>query len=309
MTIEFLKQIETKVPRLIYKTQAYAKLQGLMSTTHAKDKEFGFVGLIEKQDTDYIVEDVFVFPQLCTATFFETDDDKYPEWINKTFKDVKDRKKIRLQGHSHVNMATNPSGTDQQQILKTLDEVKDYYIQLIINHKHQDTCNIYSKEDNLIYKNVDQYILVNKVLINLSKMTISNLDEVKTNPRINNQLLMFDSGLSIVLDGPYYTVNDEILVIDFKTKTTTLLQEKNYNQHINTMCRSKTYGVSYNKGYGVSRKYDDDYDYDNRYSYADYGSKYDSYYGNSLFDEHWYKQVEKPELEKKKRGRPKKNES
>lgn len=286
MTIEFLQQINNLRPRLIYTTEAYSKILDLMSTVHAKTYEFGFVGLITKENNDYIVESIHLFPQICSAAFFETDDNKYPEWVAKTFKEVKDRKRVRLQGHSHVNMSTTPSGTDKQQILDTLAEVKDFYIQLIINHKQENTCNIYSKEQNLIYSNVPQYLLINKVLLNLKDYTIDNLKELKTNPRINEQRLMFDSGLSIILDGPYYTADDELVIADCKTKQIVSLTKNDYNTDMTKLCTKKVSTPKY------------EYKYDSSY--------WDNYYPSENM---FYGKVKEPKEEKPKKGRPKKNES
>lgn len=289
MQIKLLNQ-NTREPKLIYTSKAFAKLIDYLNTTHAKTYEFGFMGLVEKREDNYIVQDVEIHPQLCKTAFYETDDAKFPEWLNTTYPRPDQRKLIRLQGHSHVNMQTSPSGTDEEQILKLVDQVQDYYIQLIINQKLVNTCNIYSKELNLIYTNVSEYVIMNdEVLVKIDKqLNIINLQDCLKEPRINKdtQEIKFSSGISLKLDSiqPYYIISDEYLSINTFDKTITSNTNIDYNKEMNKMCKINTY-VSSNSIFpykqGKSILDDDDY-YEDDYSYPyPYGS-FDAY-GNKTY--------------------------
>lgn len=217
MEYRILKKELIEQPRLIYTSLAYSKMLDLMSSNHASTKEFQFMGTVKKENNDYIIEDILLVPnEKCSATYCETDDAKYPEWLNKTFPEAKDRKKLRLHGHSHVNMQTNPSGTDEQQIMKLIDMVDDYFIQLIINHKQENTVNIYNKEQNLIYTNVIQYLLIGNIMLNLNTKTIINLNKLlNTKCSINKKSnqIYFESGLTLdMTETPAYRVEDNNLI-------------------------------------------------------------------------------------------------
>lgn len=157
-------------PKLIYTTKAYRTLLAMMSTTHAKTKEFMFLGFVEQSGKDYIVEDFFLVPQhMCSGAYCETSD-RYDTWINEAVP-LDKRRLIRLHGHSHVNMPTSPSGTDDNQIKELCTNVSNYFIQLIINHNMANTVNIWDKANNLIYNNIDQYIKINNSLIKVTSKT------------------------------------------------------------------------------------------------------------------------------------------
>lgn len=157
-------------PKLIYTTKAYRTLLAMMSTTHAKTKEFMFLGFVEQSGKDYIVEDFFLVPQhMCSGAYCETND-RYETWINEAVP-LDKRRLIRLHGHSHVNMPTSPSGTDDNQIKELCVNVSNYFIQLIINHNMANTVNIWDKTNNLIYSNIDQYIKINNSLIRVTNKT------------------------------------------------------------------------------------------------------------------------------------------
>jgi hypothetical protein len=215
-----VKQMETvKIdyfPKLIYTTTAFKTLLAMMNTTHAKTKEFLFLGLVHKENSDYVVEDFLLVPQQkCSAAYCETDDEAYPTWLAENVP-LEKRSLIRLHGHSHVNMGTSPSGTDDVQIKELCNNVSDFFIQLIVNHNMINTVNIWDKTNKLIYNNLEQYIRINDQLLKLNAKNNIIFPTIKIedgNYNIKKGFLLLNNG--IVLDvqkGFTYIIDDNISV-------------------------------------------------------------------------------------------------
>lgn len=121
------------------------------------DKEIAWHGLVthDKTKHTYIIEDIIVYPQTATATTVTTDDAEIANWFNSL--DDETFFKIRLQGHSHVNMSTSPSRTDiayYNQLLQNLGD-DDYYIFMILNKRNSLFINIYDYSQNVIFEEKD----------------------------------------------------------------------------------------------------------------------------------------------------------
>ena len=274
--IKILYTTNEDIPKLIYTSEVFANMLNLMHTDHAKTQEFGFMGEIERDGINYIVTKLHILPQKTTAAYFETDDDKYPEWLGKTFPKPEDRRKLRLQAHSHVNMATSPSGVDDTQIRKMIDNVKDYFIQLIINHKMENTVNLYSKEKNLIYTNLPEYVKIGNILVPVGK-------EVDLSGYTKNITPQFVPDLNVIYlnDEIYIDCNtlksyiaDENIIYNNANKTFLLTKksEKDLNKEINKMITKK---YSYQYDYFNQSKYNDYYN-EYEYGYLQGGKKYES---------------------------------
>lgn len=87
--------------------------------------EVGWHGLCHRDpenDQHFIVEDLIVFPQEVTGSTVTPTQEEYQDW-NRNLPQEQLRA-CRYHGHSHVNMPTSPSGTDnkvQEEILGRLD--------------------------------------------------------------------------------------------------------------------------------------------------------------------------------------------
>lgn len=149
-------------PTVIIEPKAYAKIRELVCST---ETEIGWHGIVSKQDNIYTITDIMLFPQHITGTTVTSIDGKYDQWLadlpDETFNS------LRFQGHSHVNMPVNPSGTDQNfynAILQTLED-NDYYIFMIINKKNDVNIWIHDLSQNIIFEKAD--------------VTLQMIDEVK----------------------------------------------------------------------------------------------------------------------------------
>lgn len=217
-----------KLPIVLFTSKAYLKLLALYNTTWAKTYEFMYIGEIEhiKEHNTYVLKNVELIPQVKNSSAYcESDDDKYPIWLQEKYP-IKDRKYVRFHGHSHVNMATGPSGTDTQAIYKMMQYVDDFFIQFIMNLKKDYTLNIYNKELNLIYNNVtyniitEQGYLVDPKTYNIvtnieNAIAIPEKDNIKIGDNLFLNLKNFDiitnDGYIKVIKGKSITPNKDVL--------------------------------------------------------------------------------------------------
>jgi Tfp pilus assembly major pilin PilA len=133
---------------------AYLK-QHLLVANH-KD-EIAWHGIVRISDDrkTFRIEDIMVYPQAVTGATVSTDEVPYQEWKNKLNDDQYNH--LRYQAHSHVNMATSPSGVDTtlyDAMLSSLGPTS-YYIFLIINKRSEFWVNIYDMQNNVIYDKCD----------------------------------------------------------------------------------------------------------------------------------------------------------
>jgi len=133
--------------------EAYRKTIALL--TEFKD-EVAWHGTVSRSDkSEFIVENILVYPQAVTGTTVRTDQDDYTQWLygfdDETFN------KIRMQGHSHVNMSVSPSGVDDQHRNQLLDQLEPdmFYIFMIWNKSMSIHTLIYDLENNILYEDDD----------------------------------------------------------------------------------------------------------------------------------------------------------
>ncbi len=104
----------------------------------------------------YIITDILVYPQEVSAATVEMDTEKYAAWLMENIEDER-FDNIRMQGHSHVRMAPNPSSVDlnhQEEILNMLGE-DDFYIFMIWNKSFARNIKIYDMKENTLFENGD----------------------------------------------------------------------------------------------------------------------------------------------------------
>lgn len=137
---------------------AYIKMLTLLKHF---DSEIAWHGTVRREDEDtFIITDVVVYPQTVTDSTVNTDQEEYQKWMMALDDDYYNA--MRMQGHSHVNMGTSPSGVDsnhQQQILAQLKD-NDYYIFMIWNKRLDHTIKIYDYANNVMYEDKDVVVSV-----------------------------------------------------------------------------------------------------------------------------------------------------
>lgn len=115
---------------------------------------------MDENKDEYYITDILVYPQKVTGAAVNTDQIKYQTWLMDHNDEVFNQ--IRMQGHSHVNMSTSPSGVDvtfYEKILNQLDEDM-FYIFMVWNKKKEKTIKIYDMAKNVLFETSDVKIEV-----------------------------------------------------------------------------------------------------------------------------------------------------
>ena len=161
---EFRKTFGTvqRKARLNFTYTAWQKMQALISEF---DKEVAWHGVAYRSEDpekdEYTITDILVYPQEVTGATVTTDQIKYQTWLMDHEDDIFNN--IRMQGHSHVNMAVSPSGVDTSLYDRILNQLDDtmFYIFLIWNKRNEKTVKIYDLAKNILFEtgDVDVFIL------------------------------------------------------------------------------------------------------------------------------------------------------
>lgn len=144
---------------------AYLKIRELVASC---DKECAWHGIVtaNEERTNFTVHDIMVYPQIITSVTVEKDEAKYFEWHQNLPDEAYNN--LKLQGHSHVNMAVSPSGVDRDtyhEIAETIS-ADGFYIFMITNKRHEYYFEVLDKKNNVIYDKADIDLFVGDVQIN-----------------------------------------------------------------------------------------------------------------------------------------------
>lgn len=141
-----------KKPHVVFTSPAWLKMKQLVMEATT---EIGWQGVVIRQDNFFLIKDILVYPQTVTGATVTTDEIDYSKWLmgldDHTFAG------LRMQGHSHVNMHTSPSGVDENfynNILQTLQK-DEYYIFMILNKRDDIFIQIYDYAQNIIFEKAD----------------------------------------------------------------------------------------------------------------------------------------------------------
>ena len=161
--VSLTKNFECKDRKAVvyFEPIAWDKMRALID---GFDKEVAWHGLARRGEDEtrdeYIIYDILVYPQTVTGATVNTDQEKYSMWLMEQPDDVFNY--IRMQGHSHVNMHTSPSGVDlthQEKILEQLGD-EDFYIFMIWNKRGEKNVKIYDLKKNILFENLDVQVSV-----------------------------------------------------------------------------------------------------------------------------------------------------
>lgn len=147
-------------PTVFITTTAYNKMLALINSS---DKELAWHGTVSRVLHNYLIEDIFVYPQTVTAATVDADEEKYAKWLMELDDDVINN--LRFQGHSHVNMSASPSGRDTTNWQKFANILKpgEFYILCIGNKRNEFYWNIYDTACNVYFENKDiEYCVIDE---------------------------------------------------------------------------------------------------------------------------------------------------
>lgn len=166
--------------KVFFAEAAWYKMQALID---GYDKEVGWHGIAFRHDDlsvdQYYISDIMVYPQEVTGATVTTDQEKYQSWLMNHDDDVFNS--IRMQGHSHVNMAVSPSSVDTSLYDRILSQLTDdmFYIFMIWNKKGDKTIKIYDLKKNILFDTADCEVEIIKS--HPSDVTIDGVNEEEKN--------------------------------------------------------------------------------------------------------------------------------
>lgn len=149
---EYIKLEDVDRPTIYIESEAFLKMQLYVQQTST---EIAWHGTVTKTDKDYIIHDVFLYPQKIAATTVQTDQSNYNAWTEEL--DDETFNNMRFQGHSHVNMGAFPSGTDTNyynDMIQVLSK-NDFYIFMILNKSGDMYILLYDLAKNIVYNKND----------------------------------------------------------------------------------------------------------------------------------------------------------
>lgn len=171
LTAQYLEKQNIEDPKWYITSTAYTKMQ-LLVQEH--NEEIGWYGTVEKHaNKNYIITDILVYPQHTSSATIEQDEDKMFDF-EMSLTDAQINSK-RMQGHSHVNMGTTPSHTDETFYSQLLTQVNDFFLVLIINKGGSLFTRFYDIENNVIYENLP-IIIIDELGNNLKEWVDTELE-------------------------------------------------------------------------------------------------------------------------------------
>ena len=118
-----------------------------------------------------------VFPQKVTSASTEPEDADYVNWQDSLNTEIFN--KVRLYGHSHVNMGVSPSSTDIKYRADLLTDVDDFYVFQIFNKKGYISSQVYDVREGILYESDNVELAVerwNPAVYDLCRGLFDNID-------------------------------------------------------------------------------------------------------------------------------------
>lgn len=128
------------------------------------DTEVAWHGLVDRIDQSHFrITKILVYPQKVTGGTVNTDQGKYARWQDRL--DDESFSKLRFQGHSHVNMSTNPSSVDMDKQWEMINSFGDnvFYIFMIWNKKRSYNVRVVDMAENVIYSGDDVKVTIGDI--------------------------------------------------------------------------------------------------------------------------------------------------
>lgn len=152
--------LQTKAPKVYINRDALTKMEIYVDSC---SDEIGWLGTAYKDKDKYYIEDVMLFEQDVHGTTTEITPEGLEEFGSKLLEEedgVEKWNKIRVWGHSHVNMGVTSSGQDDDQMETFSCNGLDWFIRIIANKRGEMEIDVYNFETGVIYKNVKYYGLL-----------------------------------------------------------------------------------------------------------------------------------------------------
>lgn len=236
-----------------YTPDAYVKQVALIMDS---DKEVAWHGVARRNgDTigEYVITDILVYPQTVTGATVNTDQGEYNTWMMDLEDDVFNN--LRMQGHSHVTMATSPSATDEEHQAKIVQQLEDdmFYIFMIWNKQFKYTARIYDMKINTMFEPDE----VDVMMVGASKGLSDFLQEARS--MVKPTTYNYQNGYQNYSQAPKTAASTQNQAP--KTPAVTAKEEKKTGTQSDVPSRPKT---CIGNGWSGAANHQNDYDdYDN----------------------------------------------
>ena len=206
--------------------------------TSVSSTEIAWQGTVKRTGNIFTITDVFLYPQTVSGATVNTDQVEYQNWLNNIEED-ETINTMRFQGHSHVNMSTQPSGVDlnlYNDILQT-QQKNDYYIFVIMNKSLSFNWFLYDLAQNTIFENNDIIVElpeINQVYKDKDKFCKQPVPTWQSNYRYNSSFGKLLNSSATIYKQPvqqtttkakYPSVDDLFDELDNRYKNSTLLRK------------------------------------------------------------------------------------
>lgn len=135
---------------ITFTMKAYIKMRDLIDRYNSEVGWFGFIDKIS--DLEYQITDICVYPQLVTGTTVKETNESWDDDMP-----IEQIKRRHFHGHSHVNMAPTPSGTDMKHRDDQLALVNknSFWLFMITNKQCAWTAALFDLANNVVYNTDD----------------------------------------------------------------------------------------------------------------------------------------------------------
>lgn len=210
--------LENKIPTVMISKNALKKMNIYIDEC---SEEIGWLGTAYNINGVYFIDDVLLFEQEVHSTTTEIT----PEGLSEFGEEILANEggidlwnSIKVWGHSHVNMDTNPSGQDNDQMKVFSDCGHDFFIRIIGNKKRKLRVDLYNFETGVIYNYIPWVEEVTKEELEIINNIKTLEEKIK---KLQDQLSL----MNVISDEDKKIVKEEM---DKKVqKKTTLIKVKN----------------------------------------------------------------------------------
>lgn len=203
---KFLKELskeKIKKPIIRITAEAYVKMYELVRQSSVEIQWHGLVNKVS--DIHYIIYDILLFPQINSATSTNSNQNEFAEWQTKLIMDQEfPIEKMRMHGHSHVNMNVYSSSIDdgyQSELITKVDD-GDYYIFLVLNKKMEMYALLYDFKQQVLFEGKDIEIQIQDHSgENIKEWCKNQIEEYCTNPPERKWRPTYPSGFQLETYG------------------------------------------------------------------------------------------------------------
>lgn len=149
-----IKVLEPCIPQIIISPLALDKMKVYVDEC---DEEVGWLGTAERQGRDIYITDMYLFEQEVSSVTTDIDEASLTAFAQELLQredGVEIWNNIRVWGHSHVKMATNPSGTDEDQMETFVECGHEWFIRIIANKLSSLRVDLFDYKQGVIYNDL-----------------------------------------------------------------------------------------------------------------------------------------------------------